>query len=204
MKLVVYLSCAFLLLTLSASAAPKDSSETTNNTSLVRKVTIEPAIGLNPYPTSDLVFSNLVQWNVKKHLSLVSHTSYAYNNVFLRVNNYVNTDYNYSLSQKFGVGTSLYSKRSSHTFSFIAGIKYDSFKETLKNPEFEQVSAGESFISPDAGLMYSLKVGRNKYFFSFRTYIPLYPYPLKSSDVYSMDSNMANLSLEFGFGIRLK
>lgn len=204
MKLVVYLSCSFLLLTLSASAARKDSSETTNNTSLVRKVTIEPAIGLNPYPTSDLVFSNLVQWNVKKHLSLVSHTSYAYNNVFLRVNNYVNTDYNYSLSQKFGVGTSLYSKRSSHTFSFIAGIKYDSFKETLKNPEFEQVSAGESFISPDAGLMYSLKVGRNKYFFSFRTYIPLYPYPLKSSDVYSMDSNMANLSLEFGFGIRLK
>lgn len=204
MKLVVFLSCAFLLLTLSASAARKDSSETTNKTSLVRKVTIEPAIGLNPYPTSDLVFSNLVQWNVKKHLSLVSHTSYAYNNVFLRVNNYVNTDYNYSLSQKFGVGTSLYSKRSSHTFSFIAGIKYDSFKETLKNPEFEQVSAAESFISPDAGLMYSLKVGRNKYFFSFRTYIPLYPYPLKSSDVYSMDSNMANLSLEFGFGIRLK
>jgi hypothetical protein len=204
MKLLIYLSSSFLLLTLSASAARKDSSETSNNLSLVRKVTTEPAIGLNPYPTSDLVFSNLVQWNMKKHLSIVSHTSYAFNNAFLRVNNYIQTNYNYSLSQKFGIGTSLYSKRSSHTFSLMAGIKYDSFKETLENPEFEKVSATESFISPDVGLMYSLKVGKKKYFFSFRTFIPLYPYPFKSTDVYSMDGNMANLSLEFGFGIRLK
>jgi len=204
MKFIIYLSIIFLILTLPASAARKDSIETAKNIYLVRSATIEPAIGLNPYPSSDLVFSNLVQWNLKKRLSIVSHTSFAFNNAFLRVNNYIKTDYNYTLSQKFGVGTSLYSKRSSHTFSFMAGIRFDSFKETLENPEFEKFSAKESFISPDAGLIYSLKVGKKKHFFSFRTYIPLYPYPFRSSDVYSMDGNMANLSLEFGFGIRLK
>ena len=95
-------------------------------------------------------------------------------------------------------------KHTSHTFSFMAGIKYDAFKETLENPEFEKVSASVSSVSPDVGLMYNLKIGKKKYFFSYRMYIPLYPYPFKSSDITAIDGNMANLSLEFGFGIRLK
>jgi len=204
MKFILYLCISFLLLTLPASGARKDSSETEKNTYPVRTLTIEPAIGVNPYPTSDFVLSNLVQWDMKKRLSIVSHTAYAFNNAFLRVNNYVKTDYNYTLSQKFGIGTSLYSKRSSHTFSFMAGIRYDSFQEILENPELEKVSASESFTSPDVGLMYNLKIGMKKNFFSFRTYIPLYPYPFKSSDVNAMDGNMASLSLEFGFGFMLK
>ncbi len=156
-------------------------------------------------PSSDLLITNLVQWNIKKRLSLVSHTSYSFNNAFLGDVNYIKTNYNYSISQKFGIGTSLYLKNSSHTFSFLAGIKYDAFKETLENPEFEKVSASVSSVSPDVGLMYSLKIGKKKYFFSYRMYIPLYPYPFKSSR-YSMaiDGNMASISLEFGFGIRLK
>jgi hypothetical protein len=35
-------------------------------------------------------------------------------------------------------------------------------------------------------------------------YLPLYPYPFKTKDVFSLDGNMANISLEFGVGIRLK
>ena len=97
--------------------------------------------------------------------------------------NFIKTNYNYSLSQKFGVGTSLYTKHSSHTFSFMAGIRYDAYKETLENPDFEKVSASVSSVSPDVGLLYNLKIGKKKYFFSYRMYIPLYPYPFKSSDI---------------------
>lgn len=169
-----------------------------------RQLTIEPGIGLNAMPISDLVLSNVLQWNINKRFSLVSHTSYAYNNVFLREFNFIKTDYNYSLNQKFGVGISVYSKHSMNTFSLLAGIKYNSYQETLDNPDLEKVSMSVKSFSPDAGLMYNLKKGRKKYFFSFRMYIPLYPYSIANSDEWSLDGNMANVSLEFGLGIRLK
>lgn len=204
MKTILYISTCFLILSLSVSAAQKDSINEAKSGYPVRRITIEPAIGLNPMPSSDLLITNLIQWNIKKRFSILSYSSYSFNNTFKRDFNYIKTNYNYSLSQKFGVGTSLYLKNSSHTFSLIAGIKYDTFKETLENPEFEKVSASISSTSPDVGLMYSLKIGKKKYFFSYRMYIPFYPYPFKSSDINSMDGNMANISLEFGFGIRLK
>jgi hypothetical protein len=153
---------------------------------------------------SDLIISNLVQWNINKRLSIASYTSYSYNNAMQRNFNYINTNYNYTLSQKFGIGTSLYTKHSSHTLTFLAGIRYDAFKETLENPDFEKVTASVSSVNPDPGLLYNLKIGKKKYFFSYRMFVPLYPYPFISSDIWSLSDNMYNLSLEFGLGIRLK
>jgi hypothetical protein len=204
MKTLLYISTSFLILSLSVSAAQNDSTGRVRIKYPVRRLTIEPAVGVNPMPSADLLISNLVQWNLKKRLSLVAHTYYSFNDAFLGDVNYIKTNYNYSISQKFGIGTSLYLKNSSHTFSLLAGIKYDAFKETMENPEFEKVSASISSFGPDVGLMYSLKIGKKKYFFSYRMYIPLYPYPFESSDILAIDGNMASISLEFGFGIRLK
>lgn len=203
MKNLKYLFIAFLFLNLSAFSQ-NDSAQTTIKSYPLRKLTTEPAIGINPYPTSDLLLTNLAQWNIKKRFSVVSYTSYSYNNAFNRNFNYIKNDYNYSISQKFGIGTSLYTRHSSHTLSFVAGIKYNAFKETLDNPDFEKVSASESSTSPDLGLLYNLKIGKKKYFFSYRMYIPMYPYPFKSAYVDAIDGNMANFSLEFGVGVRLK
>ncbi len=204
MKIAKYLVISFFFLNLSALTAQIDVHEQINKDYPTRRLTIEPAIGLNPWPMSDLVISTLVQWDIDKMLNIVSYTAYCYNDVFLRNFNYIKTNYNYTLSQNFGIGTSLYSKHSSHTFSLMAGIKYDAFKETLENPEFETVSASVTALSPDFGLMYSLKKGKKKYFFNYRMYLPLYPYPIKSSDIFSIDGNMANISMEFGLGVRLK
>ncbi|CAN5655503.1 hypothetical protein BH11BAC1_BH11BAC1_25800 [soil metagenome] len=204
MKIIKYLTVSFLLLNLTVSAALRDSSKKTVSDYPVRKLTIEPAIGMNPMPLSDVLLSNLVQWNLKKRLSIISHSAFVQNNAFLRDFNFIKTNYNYSLNQKFGIGTSFFSKHFSHTFSLMAGIKYDNFKETMNNPEFEKVVVKISSLSPDFGLMYNLKIGQKKYFFSYRMYIPLYPYPMKSLDLLAVDGNMANLSVEIGFGIRLK
>ncbi len=46
--------------------------------------------------------------------------------------------------------------------------------------------------------------GKKKYFSSYRMYIPLNPYPLKSTDILAIDGNLANMTLEFGVGTRLK
>jgi hypothetical protein len=204
MKIINYLSITFLLFSLSAFGAQKDSTSTANTDYPVRKLTIEPGIGINLYPMPDMLISNIMQWNINNRWSILSFSSYSYNNAFLREFNYIKTNYNYSISQKFGIGYSLYTENTTHMFSFIAGIKYDAFKETLENPEFESVSASINTVNPDLGLMYNLKIGRGEYFYSLRMYIPIYPYPIKSSDIWSIDGNLANISLEFGVGFWLE
>ncbi len=204
MKIAKFLFIPLFLLKLSALVAQNDFHANIHKDFPGQTLKIAPAIGLNPWPTSDLVISNLVQWDIKKRLSLVSYTAYTYNSMFLRNFNYIKTNYNYSLSQKVGVGTTLYSKRASHTFSLLGGIKYNSFKETLENPDFEIVSASVSSVSPDFGMLYHWQVGKKMFFFSYRMYLPLYPYPAQRLDITAIDGNMANVSLEFGLGVRLK
>jgi hypothetical protein len=169
----------------------------------VPTLTIEPALVIQPNPMSDLGLSAVVQWNLHKRVSLASRSVITANTVFGRDFNYVHTDYSYSIGQTIGIGTSLYGKHAAHTISLMAGIQYDATKETLNNPEFENISMSSNSLSPDAGLMYNVKVGKGKVFFSYRMYIPLYPYPFKSTDITSIDGNMAKLSLEFGIGFRI-
>lgn len=170
----------------------------------VRQLTIDPAIGIHTNFGTDFLISNLIQWNPQKHLSLASHSSFNINNIFQRNFNGIKTDYNYSLNQKFGIGTTLYTKRSSNTFLLMAGIKYTSFKETLINPDNSKVSASVDALSPDYGLMYDFRKGGKKYFFSFRMYVPFYPWPAKDFDVSALDGNMNNIALELGVGIKIK
>lgn len=204
MKIAKFLFIPFFVLRLLTLLAQQNIPALMKKEVPVKNLKIAPAIGLNPWPTSDLVISNLVQWDVKKHLCLTSYTAYTINSVFLRDFNYIKTDHNYSLSQKLGIGTSFLTERASHAFSLLGGIKYNSVKETLHNPDFEKVSASVSSVSPDVGGMYHLQVGKKKYFFSYRMYLPLYPYPARRLDITAIDGNMANVSLEFGLGVRLK
>jgi len=204
MRTTSYILLLISLLNFSAQGAQNNNEQAPREKYPVRKLTIEPAIGINPWPMSDMLISNLVQWNIKKRLSIVSNSSYTYNNAFLRNFNYIKTNYNFSLNQKAGIGTSFYSRHFSQTFSLMGGINYEAFKETLNNPDFEKVTVSVKSVSPDFGLMYNLKIGQKKFFFSYRMYIPLYPYPVLSRDINSVDGNMANFSVEVGVGIRLK
>lgn len=199
-----YLAIILLILNYTSAAGQNDSLQNAKSQFPLRKLTLEPAIGINPMPMSDLVVSNLVQFNVKKHFNIVSRSAVTFNTAFERDFNYIKTDYNYSLSQTFGIGTSFYLKHSAHTFSLMGGIKYIATKETLNNPDFEKISVASHTNSPDLGLMYNLKIGKQKYFFSYRMYIPLYPYPFKTYDFTAIDATLAGISLEFGVGVRLK
>lgn len=165
---------------------------------------VEPAIGIHTNFGTDLLITNLVQWNPSKHLAIASHSSFNINNPFIRNFNGIKTDFNYSLNQKFGIGLTLTAKKSSHTILVLAGIKYTSYKETIDDPALEKNSITINTTSPDYGIMYSYKQGLKKYFFTFRTYIPLYPWPIKGSDINYTDSNLNNIALELGLGIRIK
>jgi hypothetical protein len=204
MKPINYLLILSFLFSYSYGFAQTDLSADEIKHYPVRKLTIEPGVGIHTNFGTDFLITNLVQWNPYKRLSVASHSSFNINNITQRDFNNVKTDYNYSINQKFGAGTTLYCKKSSHTFFLMVGIKYTAYQETLDNPNFNKVSASISSLSPDYGLMYSMKRGWKKYFFTYRMYLPLYPWPLKSTDINYSDGNMNNIALEFGVGIKIK
>lgn len=199
MKQIAYLSLAFALF-----ACTNAFTQNGIPTTVVQELTVEPGLGIHTNFGTDFLITNLVQWNLTKRFSFGAHTSFNINNILQRDFNYVKTSYNYSINQKFGAGTTFYSKKSSHTFLLMIGFKYTAFKETLYNPDLDNVSVSISGFSPDYGLMYSYKKGLKKCFFTFRTYIPLYPWPVKGFDIDSIDGNRDNIALELGMGIRIK
>jgi hypothetical protein len=199
MKPFTYLSLSFALFTCTTAFTQNKIP-----IAVVRELTIEPGVGIHTNFGTNLLITNLVQWNPTKRFSLAGHTSFNVNNILQRDFNYVKTNYNYSINQKFGAGTTFYSKKSSNTFLLMIGFKYTAFKETLYNPDLDKVSVSINGLSPDYGLMYSYKRGLKKCFFTFRAYIPLYPWPVKGSNINYIDGNRDNIALELGIGIRIK
>ena len=184
------------------SFAQDDSLKSTKKAKY--KITVEPGIGISPMPIMDMTISNIMQFRITKRLSAISYTSLKENNLFLRNFNYIKTTNNHTLTKKIGIGSSFYTKRSIHTLSLLAGIKYDTYHETLNNPKFEKVGVTIKSWSPDFGLMYNMKLGKKKYFFSYRIYVPLFLFPIKTIDMSAIDGHLANISFEIGAGIRLK
>lgn len=204
MKTFTYISL-FLFLGISTSAfAQKDGAIPSTSVNTFRLLTVEPGIGIHTNFGTDLLITNLVQWNPYKRWSFGAHSSYNINNIMLTEFNHVKTDYNYSLNQKFGAGIMFNRKKGSHTFMLMAGVKYTAYKETLNHPNLDQVSSSIRAWSPDYGIMYSAKRGWKKYFFTYRMYLPLYPWPIKDSNILYSDGNMNNIALEFGMGMKIK
>ncbi len=194
MKLKIHLSLAIFLAACTLGYSQNE---------LARTLTIEPGFGIHTNFGTDLLISNLVQWNPTKRLAIVSHSSFNINNITQRDFNYVKTDYNYSLNQKFGAGTTVYSKKASHTFLLMAGMKYTTYQETLDNPNFNKVSTSITALSPDYGMMYSLKRGWKKYFFTARFYLPLSPWLTYGANIENVQGTLRDTALEFGMGIKI-
>ena len=201
MKLKTYLSLAILLGALEQGYSQHDLA---SKQTLVRTLTIEPGVGIHTNFGTDFLISCLVQWNPTRRLALASHSSFNINNATQRNFNHVKTDYNYSFNQKFGVGTTLYSNKFSHTVLAMVGMKYTTFQETLDNPNFDKVSTAISAVSPDYGIMYSLKRGWKKYFFTGRFYLPLSPWLTKGAKIENVQGTLRDTALEFGVGIKIK
>lgn len=183
--------------------AQNEFSSVFNKPTAVPELTIEPGIGIHTNFGTDFLITNLIQWNPMGRLSMASHSSFNINNITQRYFNGIKTNYNYSINQKFGIGTAFYTRRRSHTFLFMFGAKYTTYRETLDDERFDKAGTSIQALSPDYGLMYSQKKVGKKYFFTYRVYVPLYPWPAKGSDILYLESNMENIALEAGIGIRI-
>jgi hypothetical protein len=167
------------------------------------RLTIEPGVGISPMPVMDVSLSNIIHLDLGSSWHAVSYSAIRENNLFLRNFNHIRTTNNISVMQSLGMGSSLHTRRATHSLSLMAGLRYDTYHESMVNPEFEQVNVTISSWSPDFGVLYHAKLGRGKYFLSYRVYLPLNPYPFKTTDPTALDGNLGDVSLEAGLGIRL-
>ncbi|SEW56399.1 hypothetical protein [Chitinophaga arvensicola] len=158
---------------------------------------IKPAIGVT-WITVKPTVSVMAFHQFTPKFSIASHSMLS----FLLFRNfpqeYIKTNYNYALTQKLGIGYSLYGPKGKtrHTILIMGGIKYTAFSETLDNPELEKITTATHRITPDYGLMYDLSLGTKKRTFDARLYFPFYPiryYPLGTV------SNIGYLELGLGF-----
>jgi len=163
------------------------------------RFTTEPAIGTHLSTlmggAMDIQLSNLLQYNISKRIGLISHTAISQFFPIGRMAD-VKQNYSYSIIQKFGIGTSLYTKHNMHTFSILAGLRYNAYSGTLKNDRLpEHITTTTESTTSDYGLMYNWKKIRNKYFLSFRVYVPLKD---------GLAGITENATIELGVGIKLQ
>jgi hypothetical protein len=163
----------------------------------IYRLTTEPAIGthLTMSGAPDLQVSNLLQYNINRRIGLISHTAISFGFPMNRMADIIQ-NYNYSLYQKFGIGTSFHIKNTVHVISVLGGIKYNAYSGTLSNDQIpEHITTKTNSITSDYGFMYNLKLIRRKYFLSTRLYIP-------AKD--GLAGIGENTTIEIGVGIRLK
>ncbi len=160
---------------------------------------IEPAIGMRlsaAFGLVDIQVSGLVQYHLSRHISLASHTAFSFDLNTLKVFKNVDPKYSVTTFQKFGIGTSVYTKKTAHTLFLLGGGKYFAYSGSVKNPALEGSDPTKfNTFAFDKGLMYNLKVGRGRCCFSGRIYTPVFD---------GRWIAIEHTTVELGAGFRLK
>jgi hypothetical protein len=164
-----------------------------------RKWTLEPALGMRlsaAFGLVDIQVSCLTQYTINRRFSAASHTAFSFDlNTFKAFKN-IDPKHSFTVFQKFGVGTTLYTKRTSHSFFLLAGGKYFTYSGSIKNPKLEDnVQSKFNTFSFDKGLMYNLKIGKGNRYFSGRIYAPVFDGKWVAIE---------NAAVELGAGFQLK
>jgi hypothetical protein len=89
MKPTNYLLIFLFLFSSTYGFAQKDLSAATVKHYPVRKLTIEPGVGIHTNFGTDILITTLVQWSPYKRLSLASHSSFNINNITQRDFNHI-------------------------------------------------------------------------------------------------------------------
>lgn len=164
-----------------------------------RKLSIEPAIGLrlsSAFGLVDIQLSGFIQYHLNKRFSFASHTAISFDiNSFDAFKN-INPKYSVTTFQKFGIGTSAYSKHCEHAIFLMIGAKYFAYSANINNPKLEDIKQTKfTTLSLDRGLLYNLKIGRNSTYFASRIYFPIFDGKWNAIE---------NTSFEFGAGFKMK
>lgn len=164
------------------------------------KLTVEPAVGTKfasfAGGTLDIQPAVLVQYNLHPRLNFILHTATSLDIKTSHFKN-VKTKNNYTSSQRIGVGTTLYSRKTANSFYLTGGAKHHMYSAKMNNKHLsETVEVDIDKWYADWGLLYAFKWGRKRTFFTTRIYFPL----LVEDTGYNL---IENTTIEFGVGLKI-
>jgi hypothetical protein len=155
---------------------------------------VELKIGAGKLQTQLLAIDFNYQHNLSKHFSLISFSQIdfsAWNRNPDKI--YLVTNY-FFFAQTFGIGASVGTKRFNTGLSLLAGGRLYHSKAMVN--EIHEPEMVTNRILPESGLLYNLKIGRKKYYFSTQVYLPLTPFSAASIE--------KNMTLSIGIGCKIK
>jgi hypothetical protein len=122
----------------------------------------------------------LYQHNVKKHLAVVSYTELGFqpfgNPLFSQSNVENIRISHFNIIEAVGIGVTLGKKRFNNNVFIVGGGRYLYEKITLNNRNFNNPSYSISKLYPEVGLLYNLKIGKKKMYYTAQLYVPIYPF----------------------------
>lgn len=185
-----YLLLSIFLLIAASKAFTQDTKSFTDKT----HISLETTLGSDLFYRGHL--GGLVKYNMWKNLAVGTQTnisrSYRSMGEVVSISSDDFRSINFTYTQRFGVGAVIGKERFNHTFLLMTGPKYYRLNETHNYPQFEESTVKVSTWIPDAGFLYSLKIGKQKTYFTTQVYIPFLLIP----------DNLMGVTLSFGVGIQ--
>lgn len=195
MKKISILTIFLICITLSCYAQHQRSNFYNN------KLTIEPGVGTRFVSlggsTIDVQPAVFVQYNLHPRVSFMLHSTTSFDIKSPRFKN-IKTDQNFTSSQRIGVGTTLFSRKTANSFFLAGGAKHYRYSASMNNKNLtETVDVEIDKWYADWGILYAFKWGRKRTFFSSRIYLPLSTHETG----YTL---LENTTIEFGVGLKIK
>jgi hypothetical protein len=143
----------------------------------------------------------MYQYNLKKHLAVVSYTELGFQpfgNPLLK-NSVDNAQIShFNIVETIGIGVALGKKRFNNNLFLVGGGRYFYEKLTLTNRNFNNASYTISKLYPELGLLYNLKIGKKKMYYTAQLYVPIYP----TVEFKTLDKVLVS-TFSLGIGFRL-
>jgi len=183
-----------IILLMSSSISTVLSQDAVPSYALPKTRSAELKIGAGKLQPQLLAFDFNYQKNLTKHFSLISFSQIdisAWDRNPYKI--YLVTNYFFFI-QSFGIGASVGAKRFNTGLSLLAGGRFYHSKAMVN--EIHEPELVTNRILPELGLLYNLKIGKQKYYFSTQIYLPLSPFSAASIE--------KNITLSVGIGYKIK
>ncbi|RIV27415.1 hypothetical protein DYU11_03670 [Fibrisoma montanum] len=172
MKKYYSILIAFLLL-VSFRVQAQDSLQTFKSRSF-RSIELKTGIGFGYPPQLYKIPINVVyQQNLKGGFSAIIYSEILHQSFSVPKLNYNASEFLFL--QSLGIGRTIGNGRFNHGLYVLGGGRVYRTTLTLDESDFNQKSLVTRTVSPELGLMYNLKVGRKRFYYSTQLYFVLTP-----------------------------
>lgn len=138
-----------------------------------RSIEIKTGIGIGYPPRIYKIPINIVyQQNIKRGFSTILYSEFL--SMFAS-----NSESNYSeftWVEAVGIGRTIGNNKFNNGLYLLGGVRVYHSKLALHNTDFNQHTLATNKITPELGLLYNLKVGKKKFYFTTQMYFALTPF----------------------------